>query len=187
MLLNFLVVWPIYLEAAPPDSAKILTAKEPEIHFNFLWLAAQAIPSPQWSFRNDGGSDFSLRWQITPVLYSFGINRKLSPWRYFIAEPFVRQSGSIELYLSPEWYNLNEENLSKWLWRAGARGYIPLYQRGEYWSASVGVSYWDFQNKQGWTYEVGTYVIYGILGLQVSYSPTLEESPWMLTLRLKYF
>ena len=162
-------------------------AKEPEIHFSMLWLGSQLIPSPEWSFRKGGGADFGLRWQVTPLLYSFGINKKLSPWRYFIVEPFVRQSGSIELYITPEYINYDADFSEKWLWRIGSRAYIPLYQHGEYWSASIGASFYDFQGKQGWTAEVGTYVIYGILGLQVSYSPELTERPWMLTLRIKYF
>jgi len=65
---------------------------EPDIHPTLTWTALQLIPSPQW-VTSDEGLRFGMRWQITPLLYSFGINKKLSPWRYLIAEPLVRQSG----------------------------------------------------------------------------------------------
>src|SRR4051794_38438408 len=61
------------------------------IHPTLLWTALQLVPSPEW--RNDGSRSYAgMRWQVTPLLYSFGINRKLSPWRTLIAEPTVRHS-----------------------------------------------------------------------------------------------
>ncbi len=163
------------------------TVTEPEIRPTLLWTAAQVIPSPQWTNYTGNGTRFGLRWQITPLLYSFGINKRLDPWRYFIAEPFVRQSGSIELFLSPEYFNLSDVYNSEWLFRGGLRAYFPLWRFGEYLSCSVGSSYFHYNNNSGISYEAGIYFLYGILGIQTTYSPSLPETPWIFTLRIRYF
>lgn len=159
---------------------------EPDIYPSFMWATAQLIPSPEWVTSADG-LKFGMRWQVTPLLYSFGINKKLSPWRYFIAEPLVRQSGSVELFFTPEYLNLEEKLKDKWLFRGGTRVYIPLWQRGEYMSASLAASYYNFNGVNGISYEGGIYLFAGILGFQTTYSPSLTNSEWMFTIRLRYF
>ena len=159
---------------------------EPDIYPNVMWVAAQLIPSPEWVTSADG-LKFGMRWQVTPLLYSFGINKKLSPWRYFIAEPLVRQSGSVELFFTPEYLNLEEKLKDKWLFRGGARVYIPLWQRGEYMSASLAASYYNFNGVNGISYEGGIYLFAGILGFQTTYSPSFTNSEWIFTIRLRYF
>ena len=159
---------------------------EPDIHVSWLWAAGQLIPSPQWVTSADG-LRFGMRWQVTPLLYSFGINKKLSPWRYFIAEPLVRQSGSVELFFTPEYLNLEDKLKNKWLFRGGTRVYIPLWQRGEYLSASLAASYYNFNGVNGISYEGGIYLFAGILGFQTTYSPSFTNSEWIFTIRLRYF
>jgi hypothetical protein len=57
------------------------------------WLIPQLIPSPELGFGALKGASndahFGMRWQLTPVLYSFGMYRKLSPWRFFVVEPLT--------------------------------------------------------------------------------------------------
>jgi hypothetical protein len=163
------------------------TVTEPGIKATLLWTAAQLIPNPQWIIKSNDGTRFGLRWQVTPVLYSFGINKRLNPWRYFIAEPFVRQSGSIELFLSPEYFNLNDYYNSEWLLRGGLRAYFPLWRFGEYLSCSLGSSYYVYHENSGISYEAGIYFLYGILGIQTTYTPSLPDTPWIFTLRIRYF
>lgn len=67
------------------------------------WAITQLVPSPEIAVGGEErGAQVGLRWQVTPVLYSFGVNRRKSPWRAFIAEPMVRQGGSVEAYVSPD-------------------------------------------------------------------------------------
>lgn len=162
------------------------SATEPDIYPSLLWTATQLIPSPEWITSSDG-LWFGMRWQVTPLLYSFGINKKLSPLRYFIAEPLVRQSGSVELFFTPEYLNLEDKLKDKWLFRGGARVYIPLWQRGEYLSASLAASYYNFNGINGTSYEGGIYLFAGILGFQTTYSPSFTNSEWIFTIRLRYF
>ena len=170
------------------DSTEIrYKVTEPKVYPSSLWISSQFIPSPQIVSLNDGRLRFGLRWQVTPLLYSFGINRKLNPWRYFVVEPLVRQNGSVELFFTPEWVNLTNKFKTNWLFRGGIRAYFPLYRRGEYLSGSLATSYYNFNGSQGISYEAGIYLFFGILGFQVTYSPEMTYAPWIFTIRLRYF
>jgi len=159
----------------------------PQPYPSGLWIATQFVPSPELVSTDDAGLRFGLRWQVTPLLYSFAINRRLNPWRFFVAEPIVRQNGSLEWYLTPEWLNLTGRFETNWLFRSGLRVYIPIYRYGEYLSASFSASYYNFNGLQGVSYEAGIYIFFGILGLQATYSPGMTDAPWIVTLRLRYF
>jgi hypothetical protein len=160
---------------------------EPKVYPSSLWISSQFIPSPEFISIKDNGLRFGLRWQVTPVLYSFGINRKLNPWRFFVVEPMVRQNGSVEFFFTPEWLNVTNKFKTNWLFRGGIRAYFPLYRRGEYLSGSLATSYYNLNGDQGISYEAGLYLFFGILGFQVTYSPEMKTSPWIFTLRLRYF
>ena len=170
------------------DSTRVqFYVTEPKVYPSSLWISSQFIPSPELISVKDDRLRFGLRWQVTPLLYSFGINRKLNPWRYFVVEPLVRQNGSIELFFTPEWLNVTNKFKTNWLFRGGIRAYFPLYRRGEYLSGSLAASYYNFNEDQGISYEAGIYLFFGILGFQVTYSPEMKTSPWIFTLRLRYF
>ena len=160
---------------------------EPNIYPSSLWIASQLIPSPEFILLKDDGPRFGLGWQVTPLLFSLGINRNLNPWRFFVVEPLVRQNGSIEYFFTPEWLNVTNKFKTNWLFRTGIRAYFPLYRRGEYLSGSLATSYYNFNGDQGLSYEAGFYLFFGILGFQVTYSPEMKASPWIFTLRLRYF
>ena len=159
---------------------------EPNIHFSWLWGVAQLIPSPEW-ITTSTNAKFGMRWQVTPLLYSFGMNKKLSPWRYFITDPLARQSGSAEIFFTPEYLNIENKFNDKWLFRGGLRFYIPLWQKGEYASLSLASSYYNFNGSNGISYEAGVYLFAGILGFQTTYSPNFTNSEWIFTIRLRYF
>ncbi|MDA3861675.1 MAG: hypothetical protein PF445_10645 [Melioribacteraceae bacterium] len=159
---------------------------EPNISFDWKWGITQLIPSPQWISTSDGAK-FGMRWQITPLLYSFGTNKKLTPWRYFISDPLARQSGSFEMFFTPEYLNVKNKLKDKWLFRGGFRFYIPLWQKGEYASLSLASSYYNFNGNNGVSYEAGVYLFAGVLGFQTTYSPDYTNSEWIFTIRLRYF
>lgn len=161
-------------------------ASEPAIRPTPLWLLAQLAPSPEIAY-GDATSHFGLRWQITPLLYSFGINRRLLPWRVAVVEPLVRQSGSVELFLGPEYLVRGPTIWDGWLWRAGVRTYVPLLERGDYLSISFGASCYVFAGRAGASYEVGSYVLFGIIGAQITLSPKGGPAQAIATLRLRYF
>jgi len=152
-----------------------------------LWTATQLLPSPGLHvIRQD--AYFTMRWQITPLLYSFRLRRQLNPWRFLIVEPLVRQGGSIELFVSPEFTAYPGKTLDKWGLRSGIRTYFPLVEQGEGLSISLGASHLYFHGEHSMGIEAGAYVLFGFLGLQVTYSPRLlGAEAWMASLRVRYF
>src|SRR5574341_2184487 len=61
-----------------------------------VWLPFQAIPSLTL-LSSTPSSAFGFEWEATPLLYSFGMNKQISPWYAFIVEPTARFTGSLEL------------------------------------------------------------------------------------------
>ncbi len=149
-----------------------------------LWTTAQLVPSPLLvaSSHHVGGG---VRWQITPLLYSFGVTAR--PWRAFVIEPIARQSGSIELYGSPEWACCAPGGHTSWLGRGGARLYLPLIERGESLSWSLGGSYYRAAGGGGGAAELGIYTISGVFGLTVTVSPALSRREVITALSIRYF
>jgi hypothetical protein len=162
------------------------TATEPRIHPTLAWTLTQLVPSPEVA-AGGGVARFGARLQLTPLLYSWGINRKLSPWRFFVVEPLTRQSGSIELYFTPEYLSYGKAFGDGFLARTGVRSYFPLIEHGDYLSVSVGASHFYFDGKNGAAVEGGIYVLYGTVGVQVTYSPSIAPAEWIATFRIRYF
>jgi hypothetical protein len=149
-----------------------------------IWTLAQLVPSPLLvvGSRHVGGG---LRWQITPLLYSFGVAAK--PWRAFVIEPVARHSGGIELFASPEWACCAPGGGTGWIARGGARIYLPLVGRGEALACSFGGSYYRASGGAGGAFEVGAYVLFGVVGLTVTISPVLARREVISALTLRYF
>ncbi len=160
-------------------------ARESSVAPSFVWLLTQLVPSPEVLI-GDEGARFGMRWQVTPLLYSFGIHRRLSPWRALVVEPVVRHSGSVELFAAPEWVVYRG---GATLLDVGVRATFPLLHRGEYLSASLGVAHTAFDGQSAVRYEAGAYAVFGVLGVVVSVSPTPSMAPLSTTLalRLRYF
>ena len=148
-----------------------------------VWAAAQLVPSPLLLIGREhlGGG---LRWQLTPLLYSFGIAER--PWRTFLVSPIARHSGSIELHVSPEWACCAPDEKSSWLVRAGLRLYLPLLEHGEKLSWSLGGSYYRAAGEHGGAADIGIFTFNGAFGLNVTVSPglTRREVSAVFTIRL---
>lgn len=172
--------------ASSPRARADEEATEPRIHPTLAWVLTQFIPSPSIA-AGEGTARFGARWQITPLLYSFGINRRLSPWRVLVVEPIVRQSGSVELFIGPEHYAYGESFIDGWLVRTGVRSYFPLVEKGDYLSVSLGAAHTYFAGKSGAAIEAGAYVLFGVVGAQIAWSPTGGPAETIATLRFRYF
>jgi len=142
------------------------------------WVLTQAIPSPGHGWDRDGHT-LSLRWQVTPFLYSWGVHRR-APIRFraFIVEPSLRNTGSIETWIGPEWLRDGHRSVL----RGGVRSYFPVAERGDGVSMSIGTGVWTHGREVGPVIEVGMYVLFGVLGVQLSHAPGLEHAEWMATL-----
>jgi hypothetical protein len=165
--------------------ADVDRVRDPEVAPSLEWALWQLVPSPQLAF--GGGARFGLRWQVTPLLYSFALDARLDRWRWLVAEPIVRHSGSLELFVAPEYLALDGGLADRFGLRAGLRAYFGLLGRGDNLSTSVGAAYHHFPGVDGVSLEAGLYVLFGSLGLVLTHSPGFEAAPWLATLRLRYF
>ncbi len=118
------------------------------------------------------------------MLYSFGVHRRVSPWRFVIVDPIARQSGSLEWHITPELWTTGTLEGSL---RSGVRAYFPLHHRGEYLSFSLGTSAFLFRNEVHSSYDFGIYAFSGVIGLETSVSPSSDLLRGMVTLKLRYF
>ena len=147
------------------------------------WIATQTIPSPEITTSGAAG----MRWQVTPLLYSFGMYRKLSPWRFFVVEPLTRVSGSFEAFVTPELANLGPRAEDWFVLRPGLRLTLPLVERGEYLSVSFAAGPWIHTGDVGPWIEAGASTLFGIAGLAFTMSPGLKGAEYTFTLRIRYF
>jgi hypothetical protein len=168
---------------------------EPAPYPTFTWMLFQLLPSPELAFGKTKVIDatgkvddsirtaFGLRWQLTPLLWSFGVHHSTSGWRYFVVDPFARHAGSIELSTSFEWIGGHYDGL---IARPGVRVYLPLLEKGEKLSTSFGTSVYAADGLRV-AYDAGIYVLNGFLGLQVTVAPQHNPLATIATLRLRYF
>jgi hypothetical protein len=152
------------------------------------WAVTQLLPSPGLRIRTkDGDVAFTLRWQLTPLLWSFGVRDEVTPWRSLVVEPLVRYGGSVELFVAADYVGRGYIE-DRFGFRGGMRIYVPLLQHGENLAFSLGASYSYLAERHGLGLEAGVYVLYGVLGLQVQYTPPIDApSALGITLSVRYF
>jgi hypothetical protein len=180
---------------APPDRAYTWTS--PALRPTLAWTLTQLVPSPEvgiGSVRSvdangvDEGAKtkaaFGLRWQITPILWSWGVHRRLDRWRFLVVDPLARNAGSIGFDAKVEYLF---GHVGRVLFRPGIHTTLPLVQRGEYMSASLGTSIYQYDDTMRVSYDAGLYFLYGVLGAEISYAPTHAPLRTVATLRIRYF
>jgi len=179
---------------APPDTN--YSYAEPQYYPTLPWVLAQLVPSPEIGGgrvqrtgidavpRTETALAFGLRWQLAPVLWSWGTNRHLSRWRFFVSDPLARHSGSVELDGTFEYLF---GHIDRMIVRPTLRATFPLYHRGEYLSGSLGTSTYAYDGTMRVAYEAGLYVLSGVFGVQVTYAPAHDPLGLIGTFRIRYF
>jgi hypothetical protein len=154
------------------------------------------LPSPELGVGSvkrigiDGRADdetpvaFGLRWQITPVLWSWGTSRHVDRFRFFVVDPLARVAGSIELNGNLEHF---WGHVDRFIVRTGVRATFPVLHRGEYLALSIGTSTYQYDEATRVAYDAGAYFLYGMLGALVTVAPTHDSLQSILTLRIRYF
>ena len=160
------------------------------------WLPLQLIPSPvvyQDSDKLNAKSQFGFRWQLIPLNISFRPNRYNSPVQFFKINPVRRFTGSMEIFVQPEWTvtGFQYAGLSRFGLSAGGRVLLPIKGDGEKISFSIGGKYSYRKDLVGtnngyWGIETGVYVLFGILGLQMNYHFD-DRSRFDIGFYFKYF
>jgi len=175
----------IYSQDETDKSAKYLS-----------WALIQTIPSPVFFHDSDGKNgrlQFGLRWQLIPLNISFRPNKYISRVQFFMINPVRRFTGSIELFIQPEWAAAKYQfaSINRFGIAAGSRIIIPLKGGGQNLSASIGGKYNYHKEISGGsnTYfgiESGIYIIYGVLGIHFNYNFN-TNSKYNAGLFFKYF
>lgn len=152
-----------------------------------IWAATQLVPSPGVAVVR-GEPALLLRWQVTPLLYSFALRRGLFPLRVLVAEPMTRHGGSVELFVSPEYLGMGREFASRWGARTGVRSYFPLLDFGEGLAMSLGGAHVYHQGEHAMGFEAGLYALFGVFGLEASFTPRLAgREAYFVAMRVRYF
>ena len=172
------------VQAQPDASYSYL---EPQPYPSFAWILLQGLPSPELAAGRVHGETkaaFGMRWQLSPVVWSWGTNRHISRWRYFVVDPLARHSGSLELSGTIEYiFGYVDRAIA----RPGVRAYFPLAARGEYLSVSIGTSTYAYDGKMRLAYDVGAYVLFGLFGVQATVAPDHGPLSAIGTFRIRYF
>jgi hypothetical protein len=153
------------------------------------WFLTQLIPSPEVAVGEDAKTNgtkaaFGLRWQLTPVLWSWGVHRRLSGWRVLVVDPLARMSGSLALESTFEYIGGHVDRV---LARPGVKATFPLFHRGEYLAFSMGTSVYTYDSKAFVAHDVGLYMLWGLLGVNGTYAPEHKIMSTLFTLRIRYF
>ena len=178
----------------PPDAS--YTYASQGYYPSWGWVATQLVPSPEIGggrvHRTDASGvqqdstelAFGLRWQLTPLVYSWGTNRRITRWRSFVVDPLARNSGSIELHATFEYFF---GHIDRFIVRPGVRATFPLAARGEYLSTSIGTSTYAFNGVPRIAYDAGLYTLFGLFGVQVTVAPVHGPLSFIGTFRIRYF
>ena len=124
------------------------------------WLAAQILPSLELT-HGTHGSAWGLGWEVTPLAISFGGDA--AHVRAFYVEPALRHTGTVELALAGDYFDLKTstrnghelDSRARFTFRAGVRTYLPLGHVAPHTSLSLGLSYYDGFGTRGLLYETG--------------------------------
>ena len=178
---------PAIVLPARDSATRRRTATDAGTTLTWSWLATQLLPSPELAFSADGEGRFGMRWQLTPLLYSFGVDPRVAAFRAFVVEPLLRSSGSIELFVAPEYVAFDADWSARFGFRGGVRAYFPVLEKGDYLSVSLATAYARFGSRDSVSYQLGAYVLFGFLGFEQSFLPGIDEARWISTLNLRFF
>jgi hypothetical protein len=147
------------------------------------WLPYQALPS-MMVISHPGDIPFAFEWEVTPLLYSFGMTRKVSPWHSMFVLPPARFTGSIELKVTGQ---LSTRKTGRSYFGSSAQliGHIPLIERGEYLGLNVGVAKYAFAGSSPWFKVIGVSTLFGFVEFNFKHSS--DPSMWLGSIELRFF
>ena len=147
------------------------------------WYPYQLIPSVL--FRSDAtGATVGAEWEVAPLLYSWGINKKVSPWFSFIVVPTARFSGSIEWNVAVQAYagTVGRSHLSA---STHLMSYLPLADKGELAGLNLGLGTYTSQEGLRLFKVVGVSSAFGMLHLNVKHAA--RPTTWIMSLDVRLY
>lgn len=120
------------------SASPILFAQEEKTQnaLSTTWVVLQTIPSLTWlTFPEQ--THFAFEWEVTPILYSFGMTKLDPPWHFLSVTQPERFAGSLELNFSTQLYT-KKVGTSHWGFSGQLLTHLPLIQKGEYLGFNAG-------------------------------------------------
>lgn len=148
-----------------------------------VWLPLQLIPTLT-HYSDPSGSHFGFEWEATPLLYSFGINRYLSPWYSFVVEPPARFTGSIELNIAGQVFTTKPGN-SYFAASGHLMGFIPLSERGEHLTLNLGLGAYRIDGRTRLFKVAGISTLFGMLHFNLKHAD--RPTTWIGSLEFRIF
>jgi hypothetical protein len=173
LMLLLLLAAPLRAQTRPPDQPSS----------DDTWMVLQAIPS-MMVISHPSDIPFAFEWEATPLLYSFGMTKLISPWHSFKVIPPERFTGSIELKLTGQ---ISTRKMGSSYFGSSAQliGHIPLIERGEYLGLNVGVAKYAFAGSSPWFKVIGVSTLFSFVEFNVKQSS--DPNIWMGTIEFRFF
>jgi hypothetical protein len=160
------------------------------------WLILQAIPNPSFFDDSDGRDSrlqFGLKWNVTLLNISLDPNKYVSPFQFFMIDPVRRFTGSVEFFIQPEITTASFKFADRSFFglTGGSRFLLPITDRGEAMSLSVGGKYtyrksYSELKDHYFGLETGVYFLAGLIGLQITKNFD-EQNRYNINFYFKYY
>jgi hypothetical protein len=150
---------------------------------NPAWIILQTIPGVSWTVL-PAETHTALEWEFMPLLYSFGMNKNISPWHVLFATPPERFTGSIELLCSAQFYPSVIGN-SHWGFSGQVLSHVPLVERGEYLGLNFGAARYFIASTPTNCVVCGAWTLFGFLHYNLKRS--IDRDLWMHSIEFRFF
>jgi hypothetical protein len=180
---RFPLLWILFVTIACSSSIFAQVGQRDSASGFDSWLTFQAIPS-MMVISHPGDIPFAFEWEATPLLYSFGMTRLVSPWYSFKVSQAARFTGSIELKTTGQ---ISTRKMGSSYFGSSAQliGHIPLMERGEYLGLNVGVAKYAFAGSSPWFKVVGVSTLFGFL--EFNFKHSFDAQMWMGSIEFRFF
>ncbi len=180
MRLRSVVLFFLVLASALPSPAQTEQRQSTDLS---SWYILQAIPSLQ-VYSSPCRIPFSFEWEATPLLYSFGMTKLVSPWHSFFVTPPARFTGSVELKVTGDVFT-RKLGTSYFGSSVQLIGHIPLLERGEDLGLNVGVAKYAYAGSSPWFTVAGVSTLFSFIELNIKYSN--QPKIWLGTVEFRFF
>ena len=147
------------------------------------WIVLQAVPGVSWTVL-PAETHTALEWEVMPLIYSFGMNKNVSPWHVLFATPPERFAGSIELLCSAQFYPAALGD-SHWGFSGQLLAHIPLIERGEYLGLNFGAARYAISGTSTTCVVCGAWTLFGFLHYNLKRS--IDRDLWMHSIEFRFF
>ena len=147
------------------------------------WYKYQLIPN-LLLHTNPTGGVVGAEWEAAPLLYSWGINKKTSPWYSFIVVPTARFSGSIEWNVAVQAYT-KQVGGSHFGWSSFLMSYLPFSDVGELAGLNLGAGVHGSPNGIRVFKVIGVSTAFGMLHLNVKHAD--RPTTWLTSLEIRIY